>query len=134
MGDRGELVKQSSGHVPVIDWFGAIGILFLLGALAAMLARCHVQPPDDPHAFDAGPPDPPPPPGVDWCVEACRNFARLGCREADPTPGEDGRLGTADDGLCVNVCWTAEEQPETTLHPACVSIARTCDEARECTR
>ena len=129
-------MTTSRGHVQRIDFLGALGILFILGALASVLTRCHVQPPPPgpPKDFDAGPPDPQPPPGVDWCVEACRTLERLQCPWAAPTPGDDGVLGTKDDGTCVSVCWTAEEQPETTLHPGCVAVAQTCEAAEACTR
>lgn len=121
-----------------IDALGGIGLILILGAIAFMSTRCTVVPPDAPPrpvpTVDVLPPDPEPPPGVDWCEAACANLRKLGCDWADPTPGDDGLLGTDDDGTCESVCRVAEQEPETTMRPGCVSWAESCAAAEECTR
>lgn len=86
---------------------------------------------------------PPVPPGPDYppieptkpgdCAAACATLRQLECPWAETTPGPDGVLGNADDGTCEAVCADRERMPETTLNPACVSRATSCDEAERCT-
>lgn len=117
-----------------------------LALLGLLLAACRIEPPapGPPVVIVEPPPDPPPPPGVDYCIDACDNLARLGCEWAKSTPGDDGVIGTdgrgvcidldhcGDDGTCLGVCRVAEEEPETSLRPGCVSWAKSCEEAEAC--
>jgi hypothetical protein len=112
-----------------IDMVGGIGLLFLLGALAIMTARCSVVPaplpPKPAPVVDAGPDD---------CEQACATLSRLLCEWAEPTPGQDDIVGTEDDGQCVDVCRNAEDSPETSLNPRCVAGADSCAAAEECVK
>lgn len=126
-------MSTSRGHVPPVDFLGALGILFILGALIMMTARCRpIVPPAPPPDVDAGPPIEPTQPGD--CSRACARLRELRCPWADDTPGDDGQLGTADDGICEGVCEAAERAPETSLNPRCVVAANSCEEADACTR
>ncbi len=54
------------------------------------------------------------------CEDACNRLQAMGCVAGQPTP-----KGTP----CVQVCLDTERTGYTTMHPACVADARTCDEA-----
>lgn len=65
------------------------------------------------------------------CAAACERGGELGCDWASPGPGRDGKVGTADDSECVEVC-THYEAKGIDLHNACVVAATSCMEADEC--
>jgi hypothetical protein len=126
----GERMKNAGTSEPRIDLIGGIGLLFLLGAVAVLVARCQIIPPDEP-------PKPPAPvldAAPEACEAACANLTRMRCEWAEPTPGQDDIVGTEDDGQCVDVCRAAEGSPETTLNPSCIAAAGSCEEAEGCVR
>jgi len=75
-------------------------------ALAALLLSCS--------------PRPVAPGGPDACPAACARLRALGCAAGSPTPA--GRT-------CEAWCDATERTGYATMHPACVAVARDCDEA-----
>lgn len=71
-----------------------------------------------------------PPPEED-CEAACLHLEALECVEADPTPGPDGALGTADDGTCVAICENAKAELQG-LNSKCVANVKSCAEVDRC--
>jgi hypothetical protein len=79
-----------------------------------------------------GPYAPPPEDGTkDDCAEACANMISLGCEGANGSPGADQTYGTEDDLSCERVCLVYMEPPST-MHPACVAQASSCEEVDQC--
>lgn len=66
------------------------------------------------------------------CTAACQHLGELGCDEAQPTPGRDGIVGTADDGTCVAVCRNVEESGTVRLFSECVATIKSCGEIDGC--
>lgn len=73
-----------------------------------------------------------PPPEED-CEAACLHLEALECVEAEPMPGPDGALGTADDGTCVQVCENAARDLQG-LNSKCVANVKSCVEVDACQR
>ncbi len=70
------------------------------------------------------PPAPEPlPDGGTTCAAACDRMEVLGCREAEPEPGLDGKIGTADDVPCIAWMCNADFLPW-----ADIANAQTCEE------
>jgi len=54
------------------------------------------------------------------CAAACDRLAELECEAAQPTP---------EGATCLMICLDTERTHWTTMHPACVAVAESCEEA-----
>lgn len=54
------------------------------------------------------------------CPDACERLRDLGCRAAEPTP---------EGVTCLAICLDTEATGWTTMHPSCIAVAETCEEA-----
>jgi hypothetical protein len=54
------------------------------------------------------------------CAAACDRLAELECEAAQPTP---------EGATCLMICLDTEGTHWTTMHPACVAVAESCEEA-----
>lgn len=107
-----------------------VALATLVILFGAALSPC-VHPTPEP-----APPAPRPRPDAGVCGAACDNTRDLGCPYWDGSPGYDGKRGTEDDVPCVTVCEDLEaaskEMPAVSLHPQCVSRAKSCQEVDAC--
>jgi hypothetical protein len=108
--------------------------ILLLSALLA--STCEVGPfpkpppqPEPPSPWDNWPPpDPAPAPEDDAathtpCYQACKQLAKLGCPEAQPTTGG---------ATCTQVCQNVEDSGVVSMNPSCVARAESCSIAKAC--
>lgn len=106
--------------------------------LAALLAStCEVGPfpkpapqPEPPTPWDYPTDAAPAPEDLDAsahtpCYRACQQWAKLRCKEAEPT---------AAGATCAQVCTSAESSGVVSMHPECVAKQSSCDAARACGR
>lgn len=91
----------------------ALGLVAVFGAMVWLLSLCHCGP------TIWTPPEPVPVVG-DACERACARGAELGCVFAEPTP---------EGATCVDVCRDTEATGWTSMHPECVAVASSCEEA-----
>lgn len=104
--------------------------------LALVALGCELGPfpkpppqPEPPSPWDnPGDAAPPEPEEVDAaahtpCYRACKQLAKLGCPEAQPT---------AAGATCVQVCTNIESSGVITMGPECVATAESCSIAKAC--
>lgn len=87
--------------------------------LVAVLLLACTEPPLKP------PPVPPPPTEGDACARACQRLEQLGCPEAEPEAGLDGKKGTADDVPCLEWMCAADY-----LDHEAIARANSCSEVQ----
>jgi len=76
-------------------------------------------------ALSACVPPQPPPNATEPCQQACTRLRDLGCDAGATTP---------TGATCEQVCETAERSGYATIHPECVAVAGTCEDAERVSR
>lgn len=72
------------------------------------------------------------------CTRACATLRTLKCPGYQGAPGQDEKYGTGDDVSCEAACSDFERAaltvPAYSVHPDCISAAKTCAAVTACAR